>query len=174
MPQTKYTCADKHIRFLLVPGVCYAEGMAKYPHLCGIWLFDYPRFAEPPREAACANLDRLAAEHGLTIEFVCSAGRFATRTGSRRFWPKPWRQRQAIEYRDDDHRHHAAQELRGGELPSQQYNRMIHNSITRLVAAGSKTIAAVKLAPLRKMARASRALLQVAGTHSGPSSQSDQ
>ncbi|MGH2411356.1 MAG: MarR family transcriptional regulator [Chloroflexota bacterium] len=70
------SCFDRLVIMGTLPGVCYAEGMAKYLRLQGIRLFDYPRFAEPLREEVRANAERLAAEHGLTIEFVRSAGAF--------------------------------------------------------------------------------------------------
>jgi hypothetical protein len=70
------SCFDRIVIMGTLPGVCYAEGMAKYLRIHGIQLFDYPRFAEPLRDEVRANAERLAAEHGLTIEFVRSTGAF--------------------------------------------------------------------------------------------------
>jgi hypothetical protein len=70
------SCFDRMVIMGTLPGVCYAEGMATYLRIHGIRLFDYPRFAEPLRDEVRANAERLAAEQGLTIEFVRSAGAF--------------------------------------------------------------------------------------------------
>ena len=48
-----------------------------------------------------------------------------------------------------------ADELGERELPADQDDRMMPSSITRFVEANSKAIDAVKLAPLRKIERAS-------------------
>ena len=70
------SCYDRLVLMGTLPGVCYAEGMAKYLRGQGIRLFDYPRFAEPLREEIRQNAERLAQEHGLEIEFVRSAKAF--------------------------------------------------------------------------------------------------
>jgi len=70
------SCFDRIVIMGTLPGICYAEGMAKYLRIRGIRLFDYPRFAEPLRDEVRANAERLAEEHGLGIEFVRSAGAF--------------------------------------------------------------------------------------------------
>ena len=70
------SCFDRIVIMGTRPGVCYAEGMTTYPRIHGIRLFDYPRFAEPLRDEVRANAERLATEHGLTIEFVRAAGAF--------------------------------------------------------------------------------------------------
>src|SRR2546423_7855758 len=53
-----------------LPGVCYAEGMARYLRMHDIRLFDYARFVEPLREEIRRNAERLAQEQGLEIEFI--------------------------------------------------------------------------------------------------------
>ena len=58
------------------------------------------------------------------------------------------------ERQQDDHQR-PADELAEHELPAEQEPMMIPSSITRLVDANSKTIAAVKSAPLRNSERAS-------------------
>jgi uncharacterized membrane protein len=40
----------------------------------GIKIFDYPKFAEPFKEAIRANAERIAKEHGVEIEFIRKAG----------------------------------------------------------------------------------------------------
>ncbi len=70
------SCYDRLVITGTLPGVCFPEGMAKHLRLQGIRLFDYPRFAEPLRNAIRENAARLAREHGLAIEFVRSVGAF--------------------------------------------------------------------------------------------------
>src|ERR1700752_767139 len=70
------SCFDRIVLMGTLPGVCYAEGMAKYLRIHDIRLFDYPRFVEPLRDEVRANAERLAAEQGLSIEFIRSTGAF--------------------------------------------------------------------------------------------------
>jgi hypothetical protein len=70
------SCYDRLIITGTLPGVCYAEGMATYLRGHGFRLFDYPRFAEPLRDALRQNAEQVAQEHGLTIEFIRSVGAF--------------------------------------------------------------------------------------------------
>ena len=51
-------------------GLGYAQGMTSYLYARQIRIFDYVRFAQPLRDAVCQNAERLAAENGLTIEFL--------------------------------------------------------------------------------------------------------
>jgi len=44
--------------------------MTSYLNAHNIRIFDYVRFAQPLRESICQNAERLAAENGLTIEFL--------------------------------------------------------------------------------------------------------
>src|SRR5207245_1420809 len=44
--------------------------MTSYLYARQIRIFDYVRFAQPLRDAVCRNAERLAAENGLTIEFL--------------------------------------------------------------------------------------------------------
>jgi hypothetical protein len=64
------SCYDRVVIQGTLPGICYPAGMASYLTAHGIRLFDYPRFAEPLRDEIRANAERLAAEHGIEIEFV--------------------------------------------------------------------------------------------------------
>lgn len=63
-------CFDRIVIQGTLPGLCYAEGMTTYLRVHQIRIFDYPRFAEPLRDQIRQNADRLAAENGLTIEFL--------------------------------------------------------------------------------------------------------
>src|SRR2546421_12890286 len=67
---------DRLVIMGTLPGVCYAEGMARYLRRHGIRLFDYARFVEPLREEIRHNAERLAWEHGLAIEFIRSVHAF--------------------------------------------------------------------------------------------------
>lgn len=71
------SCFDRIVITGTIPGWCHAEGMARYLNGQGIRLFDYAkRFADPLREEIRANAERLAQEHGLTIEFIRKVGAF--------------------------------------------------------------------------------------------------
>jgi len=70
------SCYDRLIITGTLPGVCFAEGMARHLSVRGVRLFDYPRFVEPLREDLRANAEQVAQQHGLTIEFIRSAGAF--------------------------------------------------------------------------------------------------
>ena len=50
--------------------------MTEYFYKQQIRIFDYPRWAEPLREALRANMERIAAENGIEIEFVRSRKSF--------------------------------------------------------------------------------------------------
>jgi hypothetical protein len=69
-------CYDRLIITGTLPGVCYAEGMARHLALQGIRLFDYPQVVEPLRDAIRVNADQVAQEQGLTIEFIRSVTAF--------------------------------------------------------------------------------------------------
>jgi len=64
------SCYDRIIIQGTVPGWCYARGMTEYLYTHQIRIFDYPKWAEPLREAIRKNMERLAAESGIEIEFV--------------------------------------------------------------------------------------------------------
>ena len=57
----------------ILPGLCFAEGMISYLYTHQIRTFDYPRFAEPFRDAIRKNAERLANENGVEIEFIRKA-----------------------------------------------------------------------------------------------------
>lgn len=64
------SCYDRLLIQGTLPGLCYAEGMTGYLYAQKIRIFDYPRFAQPLRDQLRENAERLAAENGLTIEFI--------------------------------------------------------------------------------------------------------
>lgn len=57
-----------------MPEISYSQGMTKYMYEKGIKIFDYPKFAEPFKEAIRANAERIAKEQGVEIEFIRKAG----------------------------------------------------------------------------------------------------
>ncbi len=64
------SCFDRILIQGTLPGLCYAEGMTSYLYSHQIRIFDYPRFAQPLRDTLRESAERLAAEDGLTIEFL--------------------------------------------------------------------------------------------------------
>ena len=64
------SCWDRMLVFGTLPKICYAEGMTSYLYANRVRIFDYPRFAEPFRDQLKQNAERLAAENGLTVEFL--------------------------------------------------------------------------------------------------------
>ena len=64
------SCYDRILIQGTLPGLCYAEGMTSYLYARQIRIFDYPRFAQPLRDELRENAERLAAENGLSIEFI--------------------------------------------------------------------------------------------------------
>jgi hypothetical protein len=63
-------CGDRVLVFGTLPKICYAEGMTSYLYERKVRIFDYPRFAEPFRDQLRQNAERLAADHGIEIEFL--------------------------------------------------------------------------------------------------------
>jgi hypothetical protein len=59
-----------------VPGWCYASGMTEYFYKHQLRIFDYPKWAEPLRDSLRGNMERVAAENGIEIEFVRSRKSF--------------------------------------------------------------------------------------------------
>lgn len=69
-------CYDRIIIQGTVPGWCYARGMTDYLYARQIRIFDYPKWAEPLRDALRQNMERVAADNGIAIEFVRSKKSF--------------------------------------------------------------------------------------------------
>jgi hypothetical protein len=64
------SCWDRVVIQGTLPGLCYADGMTAYLNTHRIRIFDYPRFAEPLRNALRENAERLAQQAGVEIEFL--------------------------------------------------------------------------------------------------------
>jgi hypothetical protein len=64
------SCYDRMLIQGTLPGLCYAQGMTRCLYAGQSRIFEYPRFAQPPRDALRENAERLAAEDGLEIEFI--------------------------------------------------------------------------------------------------------
>jgi len=64
------SCYDRVVIQGTLPGLCWAEGMTAYLYAHQIRIFDYPRFAEPYRDAIRQNAERIARENGLEIDFL--------------------------------------------------------------------------------------------------------
>jgi hypothetical protein len=70
------SCYDRIIIQGTVPGWCYASGMTDYFYKHHIRIFDYPSWAQPLRETLRQNMEHLAAESAIEIEFVRSRKSF--------------------------------------------------------------------------------------------------
>src|SRR5436309_4500781 len=66
------SCYDRIIIQGTVPKWCYAQGMTDYFYEHQIRIFDYPRWAEPLRDAIRESLEHMAAENRIEIEFIRS------------------------------------------------------------------------------------------------------
>jgi hypothetical protein len=67
------SCYDRLVITGTLPGICYAAGMTRYLHAHSIAIFDYPAFANKLREGLRERAEALAAEAGVTIEFVAKS-----------------------------------------------------------------------------------------------------
>ena len=70
------SCYDRIIMQGTLPKWCYAKGMTDYFYEHHIRIFDYPKWAEPWRDAIRENLERVAAENGVEIMFIRSKKKF--------------------------------------------------------------------------------------------------
>src|SRR5438046_2102812 len=61
---------DRILIFGTLPKICYAEGMTSWLYQSRVRIFGYPKFAEPFRDAIRQNAEKLAADHGLEIEYI--------------------------------------------------------------------------------------------------------
>ena len=71
------SCYDRIIMQGTLPKWCYAKGMTDYLYEHQIRIFDYPKWAEPLRDAIRETMERLAAEGGIEIEFIRSKKKFS-------------------------------------------------------------------------------------------------
>lgn len=67
------SCYDRLVVTGTLPQVCYAVGMTAFLYTHGIRIFDYPRFAEPLRDAIRARAQELAESAGIEIEHIRKA-----------------------------------------------------------------------------------------------------
>ncbi len=63
-------CYDRIVLTGSLMPLCYAQGMTQYLYTHHIRIFDYPQFAQPLAQAIRENAEAIAAEHGLTIEYI--------------------------------------------------------------------------------------------------------
>jgi len=64
------SCFDRIIFTGSLVDIAYAEAMAKTSWIRGVRLFDCTQFTEPLRDEVRANAERLAAENGLTVDYI--------------------------------------------------------------------------------------------------------
>ena len=64
------SCYDRLILTGTMPEISYCQGMTSYLYHNEVKIFDYPKFAEPFKEAIRANAERIAKENGVEIEFI--------------------------------------------------------------------------------------------------------
>jgi len=64
------SCYDRIVITGTLPGIGYAAGMTSFLNAKGIRIFDYPRFAEPLRDAIRERAQRLAEAQGASIEYI--------------------------------------------------------------------------------------------------------
>ena len=67
------SCYDRMVMTGTLPQVCYAEGMTSFLYGRGVRIFDYPRFAEPLRDAIRTRAQELAQSAGIEIEHMAKA-----------------------------------------------------------------------------------------------------
>ncbi|HEY0157817.1 MAG TPA: hypothetical protein VGF28_11070 [Thermoanaerobaculia bacterium] len=53
-----------------IPSVCHPKAMATTLDSRGIRLFDYTQFVQPLRDAIRAHAEKIAAEEGVTVEYI--------------------------------------------------------------------------------------------------------
>jgi len=67
------SCYDRMVVTGTLPQVCYAQGMTAFLKARGIRIFDYPRFAEPLRDAIRSRAREVAEAAGLDIEHIAKS-----------------------------------------------------------------------------------------------------
>lgn len=68
------SCYDRLIISGTIPEISFSQGMTSYMYQNEVKIFDYPKFAEPYKDAIRANAERIAEENGVEIEFIRKAG----------------------------------------------------------------------------------------------------
>ena len=69
-------CFDRIVLSGNLQPLCYAKGMTKYLYTHQIRIFDYTQFAEPLRNQIRDNVEAIAKENGLAIEFIVKKDAF--------------------------------------------------------------------------------------------------
>ena len=64
------SCFDRIVLTGTLPEICHPDGMTKHLAGRGIRVFDFPRWAEPLNREIRAHAEKLAADNGLTIEYI--------------------------------------------------------------------------------------------------------
>lgn len=64
------SCFDRILIMGTLPDICHAQAMTRELNRRRIRIFDFTQFTQPLREAIRENAERLAVEHGITIEFI--------------------------------------------------------------------------------------------------------
>jgi hypothetical protein len=64
------SCFDRMVLQGTLPGWCFDQGMTSFLYAHQIKIFDYPRFAKTLQEKIRSNAEKLAARHGIQIEFI--------------------------------------------------------------------------------------------------------
>jgi hypothetical protein len=63
-------CFDRVIVMGTLPGLCYPKGMTCYLNHHKVRIFDYPKFAQPYRDAIRENAKNFAREYGIKIHHI--------------------------------------------------------------------------------------------------------
>lgn len=64
------SCLDRVVITGTLPDICHAEAATRYLFNHKIRIFDYTKLAEPLRDQIRSHAEKLASDHGLTIEFL--------------------------------------------------------------------------------------------------------
>ena len=67
------SCYDRMVVTGTLPQVCHARGMTAFLKARGIRIFDYPRFAEPLRDAIRSRAREVATAAGIEIEHIAKS-----------------------------------------------------------------------------------------------------
>ena len=64
------SCFDRIVIQGTLPVFGHAEGMTSYLKAKGIRIFDYPKFAQPLRDAIIDNAQRIADDNNIEIQYI--------------------------------------------------------------------------------------------------------
>ena len=68
------SCLDRVVLTGTLPDICHAQAATRYLFEHHFRIFDYTQFAQPLRDQLRSHAEQLAAESGLTIEFLRTGG----------------------------------------------------------------------------------------------------